>query len=460
MTPRRVGIIHPYWSFWESAVDGDFAADRRELGAIGTATIESSGATVAWQATVQPGDDIDALVADLASDIDALVIVSTMAASPGAVLELLARFERTPLVIWAAHLGLAVDAELSHTGITLRGGTVGSPMIGAALTRQGRPYDLVAGEITDASAIGAAVRRASAAGAVRRARLGVVGSTIPGYEWARVADERLASLGIEVVANTPEELAGRIRSVTPEAVDTARARLDGFSVDADVESDDLERALRYSVALESLVDEGRLSAGTLNCHVAQLRLDPAIGSAPCFALGLSTSSGVPWTCTGDIATSLAMLLVSSLGAPTLYHEIEALDEVSNEAILANSGEHDSRFETATPRRIISNPWFPRERATASALFSLAPGPASLVGVASGSDGALTVVVAEGRFTERTAPDSGTVNAAFEFASGPIAKAWQRWGSAGVGHHSCATDRHVADDLRVICEHLGLGFVLV
>ena len=383
-----------------------------------------------------------------------------MAASPGAVLAMIAEFARMPIVIWAAHRGLAVDQELTHSGITLRGGTVGSPMIGAALTRQGRPYDLIAGEITDTAAIGDAVRRACAAGRVRNARLGVVGSTIPGYEWARVPDERLARLGIEVVASTPAELAGRVRTVTEEAVSAARTTLGDFTIDPDVEPAALDAALRYSVALDSLVDEGRLSAGTLNCHVAELRLDPSIGSAPCFALGRSTSSGVPWTCTGDVATSLAMLLVASLGAPTLYHEIEALDEVSHEAILANSGEHDERFQTATGRRIINNTWFPRDRATASALFSLAAGPASLVGVASAADGSLTVVVAEGRFTERTAPDSGTVNAAFEFASGPITEAWQRWGSAGVGHHSCATDRHVAADLRVICDHLGLAFVQV
>ncbi|MBX3098127.1 MAG: hypothetical protein KF761_00975 [Salinibacterium sp.] len=460
MTSRRVGIIHPYWSFWESAVEGDFAADRRALGSIASAAIEAGGATVVWEATVDPGSDIPSLVTTLEHDIDALVVVSTMAASPGAVLALLKEFDRVPLVLWAAHDGLAVDEELSHSGITRRGGTVGSPMIGAALTSQGRPYDLVAGEISDIVSIGDAVRRACAAGAVRHARLGIVGSTIPGYEWARVPDERLTALGIEVVTSTPDDLAGRVRAVTPEAVGAARDRLGEFSVDTDVEPSALDAALRYSVALDSLIDDGRLSAGTLNCHVAQLRLDPAIGSAPCFALGRSTSRGVPWTCTGDVATSLAMLLVSSLGAPTLYHEIEALDEVTHEAILANSGEHDDRFRASTARKVINNPWFPRESATASALFSLAAGPASLVGVVSGPDGTLKVVVAEGRFTERTAPDSGTVNAAFEFASGPITEAWQRWGSAGVGHHSCATDRHVADDLRVICHHLGLDLVQV
>ena len=134
----RIGIINPYWSFWESAVEGDFAQDRRDLAAMGETTLANS-AEIAWSVSVQPGDDIPALAETLPNDVDAIVVVSTMAASPGAVLALLASFPRTPIVVWAAHLGLAVDQDLSHSGITLRGATVGTPMIGADLTRQGRP---------------------------------------------------------------------------------------------------------------------------------------------------------------------------------------------------------------------------------------------------------------------------------------------------------------------------------
>ncbi|CAN5621053.1 hypothetical protein BH10ACT7_BH10ACT7_13010 [soil metagenome] len=453
----RIGIVNPYWDFWESAVEGDFAQDRRDLAAIAATTL-STAADIAWAVTVQPGDDIAAITAQLDTEIDAIVVVATMAAYPGAVLALLASFPRTPIVLWAAHLGRAVDEDLSHSGITLRGGTVGTPMIGADLTRQGRPYDVVAGEITEVSRISDAIRRATAAGAVRRSRLAVVGTPLPGYEWSRISDERLAAVGVEVVASQPEHLAARVHAVTAAQIATARADLGPFTVDTDVDDDALDTALRYSVALDQFVTEERLNAGTLNCHVAHLRLDPSLGSAPCFALGRSTSAGVPWTCTGDVATSLAMLLVTSLGAPTLYHEIEALDEVTDEAILANSGEHDSRFTPVDPPRVINNPWFTRTPATASALFSIAPGPASLVGISTNRQGQITVVVATGRFTERTAPDSGTVNAAFEFASGPITSAWERWSAAGVGHHSCATDRHVARDLEVVCRHLGIAFL--
>ncbi len=450
---RRIGVIHPYWSFWESAVGPDFAEDRRRLGALGDETL-GSVAEVTWSVTVQPGDDIPALVERLDPAIDAIVVVSTMAASPGAIIELLDAFADRPLVIWAAHLGRAVDADLSYSGITERGGTVGTPMIGAHLTRVGRPFDIVAGELTDGSVVGPAVLRACAAGTVRGSRLGVIGSTLPGYEWARVSDDTLAAVGVTVVARQPSELAARM----PDRGNRDNPVLTGFEVDPGVDDRSLDLALRYSSALEDFVRKEGLSAGTLNCHVPELRL--GFGAAPCLALGACTSRGVPWTCTGDVATALAMLLVASLGAPTLYHEIEALDEDSNEAILANSGEHDSRFATTGERRVIANPWFPAEPSTVSAEYSIAAGPASLVGISTGPDGRLTAVVAPGRFTSRTAHSSGTANASFVFDSGPITEAWRRWSLAGVGHHSCATDRNVAGDIEAMCRHLGMGFVEV
>ncbi|MDZ4044888.1 MAG: hypothetical protein U1E32_03810, partial [Rhodoglobus sp.] len=54
---RRVGVIHPYWSFWESAVGPDFAEDRLQLARLGESTLDTV-VDVAWGVTVQPGDDI------------------------------------------------------------------------------------------------------------------------------------------------------------------------------------------------------------------------------------------------------------------------------------------------------------------------------------------------------------------------------------------------------------------
>lgn len=451
----RIGVISPYWSFWESSVEHDFKQDRLLLGRIAEQTL-SEIAEIGWHVVVQPGDHTTSTIDQLDRSVHTIVVVSTMAAAPTAVLEVLRQFPKTPIVLWAAHEGSQVDPDFSHSGITLRGGTVGAPMIGASLARGGRWFDVVAGEVNDVEKVRPAVRRAAAAGMVRGARMGIIGETIPGYEWARVSNAQLSAVGVSVSAHEPEELADLFESSVAD-----RSDLDGLTVDPELTEASLDLSLRYCTALDQLIEKEGLSAGAINCHVAALRLNPEIGIAPCFALGRSTSRGVPWTCTGDVATALAMLMVSALGDPTLYHEIEAIDEITNEVIIANSGEHDARLMSTDGRKLmIANPWFPEGAGTASTQFSIAPGPASLVGISTGSNGQLCVVVASGRFTGRTLPRTGTVNAGFVFDSGPVAETWARWCATGVGHHSCATDRDVSLDLEVVCRHLGLDFIKV
>ena len=181
--------------------------------------------------------------------------------------------------------------------------------------------------------------------------------------------------------------------------------------------------------------------------------------APCFALGRETSRGCPFTCTGDLNTALAMLLVAVLGRPTMYHEMEAIDETTNDVVLANSGEHDERFASLSPVRAIANPWFPGENPTPILAFQVAPGPASVVAVTV-VDGHLRVIVAEGHFTDRPTSDVGTMSASFRFATPLATSGWQEWVGAGAGHHACATDAHVAGDMAAICRHLDIELVAI
>jgi L-arabinose isomerase len=197
----------------------------------------------------------------------------------------------------------------------------------------------------------------------------------------------------------------------------------------------------------------------VNCHVAELRPDPGFGIAPCLALGRLTSEGYPFTCTGDLVTAIAMLAVQALGLPTLYHEVEALDHDHDEAILANTGEYDRRLCGDSAIDVVPNIWFEHDPINAPcARFSIPPGPASLVGFVFGPKPRF--VVAEGVFTGRESPQTGTPNAGFRFSSGTVGPTWARWAQAGVVHHSAATNAHVADRIEAIAHHLGAEFVRV
>jgi L-arabinose isomerase len=136
----------------------------------------------------------------------------------------------------------------------------------------------------------------------------------------------------------------------------------------------------------------------------------------------------------------------------MHHEMEAVDVTTAEVIFANSGEHDNRFEAQSAFRYSPNPWFPGINRTPILSFAVAPGPASVVSMSSVKN-RLRVIVAEGEFTERTAHATGTMSAVFRFSGSDDGEGWQSWVRAGSGHHSCATNQHIAKGVEAICRHL-------
>jgi L-arabinose isomerase len=195
----------------------------------------------------------------------------------------------------------------------------------------------------------------------------------------------------------------------------------------------------------------------MNCHVPEIRFGEEIGIAPCFALGRSTSRGVPWSCTGDVLTAVAMLAAKLVGGAAQYHELEALDAETGELVVASSGEYDLELAPGVRPRLVENGWFAADaRCGACACYTAPPGPATLVAFAQ-LDSGHRLIAAEGELTGRGFPGVGTANAAFRFASGPAEEAWARWCRAGSNHHSAATRGHGGAALAAVARYLGIEF---
>jgi L-arabinose isomerase len=469
--PPRLAVVHPYWTLWEHTAGPNFRADRLALARRVAAALEDAFAPVgvadyhsaAEAAALAPGFT--------AAGAEVVLVLQTMAAPSAYTLALLDAMPGVPVVIWALHETGLVDGAFDHGGITTQGATVGAPMLSNILGRLGRPFELVLGRLSDAATIGRvrdALRLAAVARRISRSRLGRVGVPLDGYLHVDVNDDELrAGTGIEVVRIAPDELVERYR-----AVDAARVRaLDAevraaWVLEGDVDDDDsLGRSLRAAVALEDLVADHRLDAGAFNCHVPQFRFGEPIGIAPCWALGRSTSAGVPWTCTGDVLTAVAMLTTKSLGAAALYHEIEAIDYATGEVVIANSGEHDLAWLAPGERpRLRRNGWFCGQdpHCGVCAVFEPPAGPATLVGFTPhpAARGGFRLVAARGDLTRRRFPETGTLNGAFRFRDGTVEEAWARWASAGVNHHSSATPGDISADVAAVARHLGIEAVIV
>lgn len=451
----RVALVSPYWTFFEDAVGIDLRADRAALLRAAGRDVAAC-AEVVMSELVEPGDH-PAAVADrvTGTGADVLLVLVTLAAPPATILEVVERLPHLPLVVWAVVPEAAVPLTYSHVDIARHGATVGTPMITSVLVQTGRRFDLVAGPIgARAAVLRRSLSAAGAAALLRRARVGRVGSPIPGYRSVDSPDDRLETVVDTVVRLDPEILRRGAAAVTDHDVRGWLARhRDDYRWDAGSAAG-RDRTVRAAIALQRVVDEHGLVAGTLNCHVPEIRGAAEVGS-PCFALGACTSVGVPWTCTGDVLTALAMTVANLLTGTSLYHEIEAYDTTADDFLIANSGEHDTRWHTA-PLTVQPNPWWSDGLCAQEVLPSAA---ATLLACCEIPDHRYRLVVAEGAFSGTGAP-VGTVNGRFAFDARPGMSGWTAWCQAGAGHHSAAARGRVAGAVELVGRHLGIDVVRV
>ena len=454
-SPGRVALLMPYWDFWETSVPWNLRADREQL------LTEASGIAakicdVAF-ASLVPDVDVASTLRDALSLVDAVVVVSTMAAPSATTTTALEESPDMPILVWALSRSDHVDEAFSHTDITTAGSSVGAPMVASALTRAGHRFDVVASSLTKTDEVEKAMRRLVAAGICLRRPIVAVGDPIPGYTTV-VAPKgvrrvhRQASVSATTLAAATAEAIG---SDVEHTIEQIRAQ---FDVDERVSAAGLTMAARTEVALRDIVRSTGAVAGTINCHDSALRGDSTFGFAPCLALGRLTTDGVPFTCTGDVLTAVAMLVVRGLGYPTLYHEIEALDFERGEVVIANSGEHDLGL-CSSVAALVPNNWYLHDRIVGPcAYYSLPPGPASLVAFVMTPEPRF--VVAEGEFTGRQFPATGVPNGSFRFHSTPLPEAWSDWIRAGVTHHSVATSGHLAEQIHGVARLVDAEFIEV
>lgn len=465
----QVAVVVPYWDFWEPTVGPELRTGRERLLSAVADRLGEWGAEVVWQGLVDHADQGTSMGVEAASvSPDAVLVVQTMAVPPSYVQAMLEHLPQ-PVVIWAIQDSTTISSDFDASHITSLGATVGTPMLTNLLHRMSRPFELVVSSTSDPVAgetVADRLRAAAVAHRLQGARLARVGRPMDGYVCVDAGDDDLhRALGMQVVHISPQEVKDRYQAVGDDEIAVRRQEVDRhFAVGASPPQEDLTRTLRLAVAMETLDRDNAIAAGAINCHVPEIRFGDDPGLTPCFGLGCETTRGIPWSCTGDVLTAVAMLVAKGLSGAALYHEVEAIDFETGEVAIANSGEHDLGWtaEGQAPG-FGPNPWFAHDpRTSFRAHFELPAGPASLVGFAHQPDhpSGFGFVVAEGEITGRELPRNPTAGGVFRFTTSPVTEAWTRWASAGVNHHSAIAPGHLAQSVASVAKFAGVKCVVV
>jgi L-fucose isomerase-like protein len=229
----------------------------------------------------------------------------------------------------------------------------------------------------------------------------------------------------------------------------------------DLTEDELLRSARVALALERYVTLESLDAVTINCHTSYFRHNEQVAIIACFAASRLTTAGVPVACTGDILTTVAMLIGKVLGAPVLYCECDLIDYDRGVMVMANTGEADFGLcERGSRIMMVRNTHFgPGKQCGGGCHFlRIKPGPATLLGFSPNAltRGGWNLIAATGRILGTIHDKLMAGNCEFEFDRKPVKDAFNLWVRAGATHHGalCAGDWR-----REICsaaEMLGIG----
>ncbi|MDO8587386.1 MAG: hypothetical protein Q7T82_10130 [Armatimonadota bacterium] len=322
-------------------------------------------------------------------------------------------------------------------------------------------------------------RGAAVAAAMRRARVGIIGSPFKGMgDFAVPTDDLRSTIGVETIACDPAV----IRALVPEP--------DAPEVREEIDSDpnsflsnglDMEKrreTARACLAVRRWLAQENLSAFTMNF----LETDKSSGlpTVPFLEASKAMSRGVGYAGEGDVLTAALVGALLSAFPDTTFTEMFCPDWAGNSIFLNHMGEMNVNLAVGKPLlRVMDFPWTDaddpvfavgRFRGGEAVLVNLAPGPdnlsrgnglarptdrASSKSVPAGGRVSYTLVVAPVEMLYIKGKDNmGTLIHGWFRPEIPIAQFLEEYSRAGGTHHLALVYGDIADDIMRFGEIMG------
>lgn len=399
-----------------------------------------------------------------AQNIEVLLLIPMMAVKADIGVES-SRLSGIPLIIWNVHEAIALPPEYDAVSLVNHSGNVGTLALTNALMREGRRFFLTTGHWQDNEAraqIVGQIRSAGLATSLGRLQLGMIGEPFDGMLDVTLDDAVLSHNGLNGATSIPISIIQKkFAEVSDESLSNELHCIkETFSCER-LTDDALRASARLALALEDIAVSHHLDGGAVNCHSVGWREDPRLGVLGCYAVSRLTVRGVPFACTGDLCTGLAMIIANRLSGTAFYCEIDLLDYESDEALLSNSGEMDYRYSAVGKEELVPHSFYCTAVGTSVVTNgTLKRGPATLLALTPLPNKCIRLIAASGRVLDRKAADLTVSNCVFKFDRTPINQAFEAWCLAGANHHAVLMEGLHLGALRQIAELREWDFVAV
>lgn len=339
------------------------------------------------------------------------------------------------------------------------------PEIANVFARCGIPFFQVTGMLENDDVawaeIDSWVEAASVKQVMEHNRLGLMGHYYGGMlDIYSDLTQHLATFGGHIEMLEVDELASLAAEVNAEDVERRVAEFHKvFDVQADCPAEELERAARTSVALDTLVEKNQL--GSLAYYYKGIGNPRNEDTMTSIIPGASylTTRGVPVAGEYEIKNVQAMKIMDSFGAGGSFTEYYAMDFRDDIVLMGHDGPgHMAIAEGKIKVRPLSV-YHGKIGSGLSVEMMVKNGPVTLLSVVESREGRLKLLAAEGESVPGPILEIANTNSRYRFPLG-ARKFIQDWNAQGPAHHCAVGCGHIADRISKLGALLNMEVIRV
>ncbi len=293
---------------------------------------------------------------------------------------------------------------------------------------------------------------ARACGAVRKARIGLMGHVYEGMLDMN-ADPTLldARFGMHCLHLELDDLQVRVDAVTEVQVEHKLEEIEALfefpapgtdPIAGPARPEDVAWAARVACGLEQLVSDYALSGLAYYYRGLGGNANERLAASLIVGSSLLTGRGVPIAGELDLKNCVAMLIADRLEAGGSFAEIHPCDFDEGIVLVGHDGPHHIAVAEGRPVLRGLRLYHGKRGAGVSVEFQIRNGPITCVGLTQTYDGRLKFVVAEGESLPGPIPPTGNTNTRCQFP--PDVRGFiENWSLEGPTHHFALAVGHIA-----------------
>lgn len=327
------------------------------------------------------------------------------------------------------------------------------------LLRRGKPFQIVAGHLSDPRLMSRALAAARAAAAARRfqqTKAVRIGPAFAGMGDFQVEEADLARIGVTMEQVGLDALAPAAAAVSENetAAEMVRDR-ERFDVQAPVEVH--RRSVKLGLGVRAYLAQRGCTAWSMNFNVFD-RADGPVDTVPFLAASKLMAEGVGYAGEGDVLTAALVGALQTAFGATTFTEMFCPDWQGGTVFLSHMGEANPEVAAATPLLYEKEYPYSPTHPPAALAFAPAAGPATLVNLAPGPEASFRLICAPAAVQEDVARA--------EFAQSlrgwicpqvPLTEFLESYSRLGGTHHGALMLGEHTEALRAFAEFLGFEY---